>query len=152
MPKPFFTKLVAIGAIGFFCVLFGCIFGIATHDWLFIAMSLAIGICSILRAISFYHLIHTQAYVTLEGICKKRELTLFGKNQQLLFTDETGKEFSFSLDKNIKFLQGHRYRLYFRKHAQNPNAVRTDSSLYNGDFLGFEELTGQLPELPGTPV
>lgn len=27
MPKPFFTKLVAISAIGFFCVLFGCIFG-----------------------------------------------------------------------------------------------------------------------------
>ena len=26
MPKPFFTKLVAISAIGFFCVLFGCIF------------------------------------------------------------------------------------------------------------------------------
>lgn len=58
MPKPFFTKLVAISAIGFFCVLFGCIFGIATHDRLFILMSLLIGICSILRALSFYHLIH----------------------------------------------------------------------------------------------
>ena len=56
MPKPFFTKLVAISAIGFFCVLFGCIFGIATHDRLFILMSLLIGICSILRALSFYHL------------------------------------------------------------------------------------------------
>ena len=52
MPKPFFTKLVAISAIGFFCVLFGCIFGIATHDRLFILMSLLIGICSILRALS----------------------------------------------------------------------------------------------------
>ena len=61
MPKPFFTKLVAISAIGFFCVLFGCIFGIATHDRLFILMSLLIGICSILRALSFYHLIHTHA-------------------------------------------------------------------------------------------
>ena len=44
MPKPFFTKLVAIGAIGFFCVLFGCIFGIATHDRLFLMMSLLIGV------------------------------------------------------------------------------------------------------------
>ena len=64
MPKPFFTKLVAISAIGFFCVLFGCIFGIATHDRLFILMSLLIGICSILRALSFYHLIHTHAYLS----------------------------------------------------------------------------------------
>ena len=66
MPKPFFTKLVAISAIGFFCVLFGCIFGIATHDRLFILMSLLIGICSILRALSFYHLIHTHAYLSLD--------------------------------------------------------------------------------------
>lgn len=115
MPKPFFTKLVAIGAIGFFCVLFGCIFGIATHDRLFLMMSLLIGVCSFIRFITFYHLIRKQAYLTLDGICKKRELTLIGKNQQLLFMDKTGKEYSFSLDKNIKLLQGHRYRLYFRK-------------------------------------
>lgn len=69
MPKPFFTKLVAISAIGFFCVLFGCIFGIATHDRLFILMSLLIGICSILRALSFYHLIHTHAYLSLDVGC-----------------------------------------------------------------------------------
>ena len=85
MPKPFFTKLVAISAIGFFCVLFGCIFGIATHDRLFILMSLLIGICSILRALSFYHLIHTHAYLSLDVSCTKREQTLFGKNQQYWF-------------------------------------------------------------------
>lgn len=150
MPKPFFTTLVAIGAIGFFCVLFGCIFGIATHDQLFIIMSLLIGTCSLARATSFYHMIHTQGYITLEGICKKREATLFGKNQQLFFTDDSEKEYSFSLDKNLKLLLGHRYRLYFRMPAQNPNAVRADSSLYSGDFLGFEELTDQLQELPET--
>lgn len=65
-----FTKLVAISAIGFFCVLFGCIFGIATHDRLFILMSLLIGICSILRALSFYQLIHTHAYLSLDVNCK----------------------------------------------------------------------------------
>ena len=112
MPKPFFTKLVAISAIGFFCVLFGCIFGIATHDRLFILMSLLIGICSILRALSFYHLIHTHAYLSLDVSCTKREQTLFGKNQQYWFASDNGKEYAFSLEKNIKLLEGHRYRLY----------------------------------------
>ena len=83
MPKPFFTKLVAISAIGFFCVLFGCIFGIATHDRLFILMSLLIGICSILRALSFYHLIHTHAYLSLDVSCTKREQTLSGKTSNI---------------------------------------------------------------------
>lgn len=105
MPKPFFTKLVAISAIGFFCVLFGCIFGIATHDRLFILMSLLIGICSILRALSFYHLIHTHAYLSLDVSCTKREQTLFGKNQQYWFASDNGKEYAFSLEKNIKLLE-----------------------------------------------
>ena len=104
MPKPFFTKLVAISAIGFFCVLFGCIFGIATHDRLFILMSLLIGICSILRALSFYNLIHTHAYLSLDVSCTKREQTLFGKNQQYWFASDNGKEYAFSLEKNIKLL------------------------------------------------
>lgn len=84
MPKPFFTKLVAISAIGFFCVLFGCIFGIATHDRLFILMSLLIGICSILRALSFYHLIHITCLSSLDVSCTKREQTLFlGKTSNI---------------------------------------------------------------------
>ena len=85
MPKPFFTKLVAISAIGFFCVLFGCIFGI---------------------------------------------------------------EYAFSLEKNIKLLEGHRYRLYFRKPQQGTG----QSMPCAGDILGYEELTDQLPELPDTSV
>lgn len=152
MPKPFFTKLIAIGAIGFFCVLFGCVFGIATHDRIFIIMSLLLGTCSLARATSFYHMIHTQGYITLEGVCKKRESTLFRKNQQLFFTDDKGKEYSFSLDKNLKILLGHRYKLYFRKPSQNQIFTRTDSTLYSGDFLGFEEISGQTPQLQDSPM
>lgn len=148
MPKPFFTKLVAISAIGFFCVLFGCIFGIVTHDRLFILMSLLIGICSILRALSFYHLIHTHAYLSLDVSCTKREQTLFGKNQQYWFASDNGKEYAFSLEKNIKLLEGHRYRLYFRKPQQGTG----QSMPCAGDILGYEELTDQLPELPDTSV
>lgn len=114
MPKPFFTKLVAISAIGFFCVLFGCIFGIATHDRLFILMSLLIGICSILRALSFYHLIHTHAYLSLDVSCTKREQTLFGKNQQYWFASDNGKEYALPYtskwEKARRGLPNRRYR------------------------------------------
>ena len=110
MPKPFFTKLVAISAIGFFCVLFGCIFGIATHDRLFILMS------------------HTHAYLSLDVSCTKREQTLFGKNQQYWFASDNGKEYAFSLEKNIKLLEGHRYRLYFRKPQQGTCLLYTSPS------------------------
>lgn len=111
-------------------------------------MSLLIGICSILRALSFYHLIHTHAYLSLDVSCTKREQTLFGKNQQYWFASDNGKEYAFSLEKNIKLLEGHRYRLYFRKPQQGTG----QSMPCAGDILGYEELTDQLPELPDTSV
>lgn len=72
----------------------------------------------------------------------------FGKNQQYWFASDNGKEYAFSLEKNIKLLEGHRYRLYFRKPQQGTG----QSMPCAGDILGYEELTDQLPELPDTSV
>ena len=69
-------------------------------------MSLLIGICSILRALSFYHLIHTHAYLSLDVSCTKREQTLFGKNQQYWFASDNGKEYAFSLEKEYQTPRG----------------------------------------------
>ena len=44
MPKPLLSKLIVQGAIGFFCVLFGCVYGLHTKDHIFLIMSLLIGI------------------------------------------------------------------------------------------------------------
>ena len=99
-------------------------------------------------ALSFYHLIHTHAYLSLDVSCTKREQTLFGKNQQYWFASDNGKEYAFSLEKNIKLLEGHRYRLYFRKPQQGTG----QSMPCAGGILGYEELTDQLPELPETSV
>ena len=101
-----------------------------------------------ISALSFYHLIHTHAYLSLDVSCTKREQTLFGKNQQYWFASDNGKEYAFSLEKNIKLLEGHRYRLYFRKPQQGTG----QSMPCAGDILGYEELTDQLPELPDTSV
>ena len=117
MPKPFFTKLVAI----------------------------------VMDKIQNYYApksLLSPAYLSLDVSCTKREQTLFGKNQQYWFASDNGKEYAFSLEKNIKLLEGHRYRLYFRKPQQGTG----QSMPCAGDILGYEELTDQLPELPDTSV
>lgn len=136
MPKPFFSKLVAMSAIGFFCVLLGCSFGIYYHDRLFIIISLLIGGSSIIRIIAFLQMIRKQAYFTLDGTCTSRKAILLGRNQQISFTTIDEKEYHFTFDKNTKLLQGHHYRLYFRIMS----AYHSDS-LTHPDLICYEELS-----------
>ena len=59
MPKPLLFKLVAQAAIGFFCVLFGCIIGLQTKDKILLIMSLVIGACCLIRCIIYDYLYHS---------------------------------------------------------------------------------------------
>lgn len=136
MPKPLFSKLVAQGAIGFFCILFGCVYSIRTSDRIFLILSLLVGTCCILRAIHLYRLIRSRSYRILEGTCTKREPTLLRNTQQVFLIGDDQQEYQFSLDKNIKLLKGHRYRLYFRTSPHE----ETGASPHQ-EFLGFEELS-----------
>lgn len=114
MPRPLFTKLVAQAAIGFFCVLLGCTYAVHAKDRIFFIMSILIGLCCLVRSISLYRLIRSHAYVVLTGTCSKRTQGIFQKNQQIIFTTSDAKEYQFTFDKNVKIMQGHYYRLYFR--------------------------------------
>lgn len=141
MPKPLFTKLIAGGAIGFFCVLFGCVYGLSANDRILLLLSLGIGVGSLIRCVSLYLLIHAHRYVCLEGTCVKREPTLLKRSLQILFQDTEGTEYRFTLDKGVKLLQGHYYRLYFRADSiLNNKKVPANVSESFQDFLGFEEL------------
>ncbi len=62
MPKPFLNKLIVHGAIGFFCVLFGCIYGFVTDDQIFLLMSLCIGVGTVIRIVSLLHTIKMHDY------------------------------------------------------------------------------------------
>lgn len=136
MPKPLFSKLIAQAAIGFFCVLFGCIYGIQTNDKIFLILSLLIGICCILRIINLYCIIRSNAYQVFEGTCTKKEPAFLKQTQQVLMTDCNQQEYRFSFDKSVKLLQGHHYRLYFRCSPHGKDTIQ--SSL---DLLGYEELS-----------
>ncbi len=138
MPKPLFSKLIVQAAIGLFCVLFGFIYGIHAKDRIFLILSILIGICCIVRTISFYHLIRSRSYHVIEGTCTRREPALFKNTQQILFTDCCNQEYRFTLEKSVKLLQGRHYRLYFRK-THHPK----ESTESYQNFLGFEELVSQ---------
>lgn len=137
MPKPLFTKLVAICAIGFFCVLFGCVYSIHTKDPVMMVMSLLLGLCFVIRFLLLYSLIRKNSYVTMTGTCLKREPALLGTTQQIHFQCQD-KEYQLTLEKQVKLQQGHHYCLYYKISPHSEAALSTH------DFLGFEELS--LPE------
>lgn len=142
MPKPLFSKLVAICAIGFFCLFFGIIYAIYSKDSIFLMLSLSVGLCSALRFFLLFRVIRSKRYYTLTGSCVKREMTLFGKNQEILFRtmEEPKCEYRLTLAKNIKLLAGHSYRLYFQYYGTE----LSDGNFSPHGFLGFEELSTTL--------
>lgn len=144
MPKCLFTKLVAVCAIGFLCVLLGCIYGFATKDRILFILSLLIGGCSLIRFLLLFRLIRSKSYEVMTGTCIKREPAFFQKTQQISFRTTDGKEHRFTLEKNQKLLEGHHYRLFFKKLPPE----RAEFTSATQDFLGFEELSSSTEGLP----
>ena len=136
MPKPLFSKLVAVAAIGFLCLLGGSVYGLSTEDHILLMLSILIGACSLIRFLLLLRDIRSESYNVLSGICVKREPSLFKKSQQITFKSDEGKEYHFTFEKSIKLLEGHRYKLYFRKKSNSTEAI--DSPM--PDLLGFEEI------------
>ncbi len=143
MPKPLLSKLIVQGTIGFFCVLFGCVYGLHTKDRIFLVMSLLIGIGSIIRVLALLHTVKTQAYTELTGTCIKREVSPLTKHQQILFQVADQTEYHFTLDKHSKLLTGHHYRLYFR----NQSGMQLENNP-RPELLGYEELSSLDKTLP----
>lgn len=137
MPKPLFTRLIVQAAVGFFFVLVGCVYGIHSKDYIFIMLSLLIGLCSLIRTCSFYRLIHNGAYRVLSGTCIRQTSMPFKKDRQIVLVDETQREYRLTLDKDSGLLPGRRYRLYFRESDGLDSGYISDSSM---DLLGYEEL------------
>lgn len=139
MPKPLFTRLAAICAVGLFCVLFGGVYALSQKDTILLVMSLLLGVCCIIRFLLLYRTIKTEDYLILEGTCVKREKSPLTRNQQVLFRTTDGKEYRFSLEKHTRLLAGHSYRLYFKK--ENRLEEKAGDLLHTPALIGYEELT-----------
>ena len=138
MPKPLFTRLAAICAVGLFCVLFGCVYALSQKDTILLTMSLLLGVCCIIRFLLLYHIIQKEAYLILEGVCLKREKSPLTRSQKILIRTAEGKEYRFRLEKQTRLFVGHYYRLYFKKEGYLEN---TAGDLPTAPALiGYEEL------------
>ena len=135
MPKPLFAKLVAVAAIGFLCLLGGSVYGLSTEDRILLMLSILIGACSLIRFLLLLRDIRSGSYYVLFGTCVKSEPSLFKKSQQITFKSDEGKEYHFTFEKSIKLLEGHHYKLYFRKNSSSTETI--DASM--PDLLGHEE-------------
>ena len=138
MPKPLFTRLAAICAVGLFCVLFGCVYALSQKDTILLVMSLLLGVCCIIRFLLLYQAVKAENYRVLEGICVKREKSPLTRNQQVLFRTTEGKEYRFSLEKNTRLLAGHSYRLYFKK--ERTLEENSEKAFHDPALIGYEEL------------
>lgn len=69
----------------------------------------------------------------VSGTCISREPSFIRKTQQIRLLDFEGSEHVFTVDKNVKLLQGRTYRIYFRPSPSD------ETSISNG-FLEFEEI------------
>lgn len=136
MPKPLFSKLVAICAIGFFCLFFGSIYGLSNSDQILCMLSIFVALCSFIRFFLLYRQIRSKSYRTLTGICTKCiPSSLWGKTQKITIA-ASGKEYEFTLEKQIHLLTGHHYRLYFALPVPG-----MDEHIYSSqDFIGYEEI------------
>lgn len=139
MPKPLFTRLAAICAVGLFCVLFGGIYALSQKDTILLVMSLLLGVCCIIRFLLLYQAVKAENYRVLEGICVKREKSPLTRNQQVLFRTSDGKEYRFSLEKHTRLLAGHSYRFYFKK--ESCLEEKAGNLLHTPALIGYEELT-----------
>ena len=101
MPKPLFSKLVAVAAIGFLCLLGGSVYALSTGDRILLMLSILIGACSLIRFLLLLRDIRSGSYYVLSGICVKREPSLFKKSQQITFKSDEGKEYHFTFEKSI---------------------------------------------------
>ena len=137
MPKPLLTKLIVQAAVGFFFLLVGCVYGIHSKDDIFIMLSLLIGLCSLIRTISFYRLIQNEAYQVLSGTCISQTSMPLKKTSQTILVNEKSREHRLTLGKDIKLFSGHYYMFYFRQ----PAGLDSDYNRYSStDLLGYEEL------------
>lgn len=136
MPKPLFSKLVAVAAIGFLCLLGGSVYGLTSGDRILLMLSILIGACSLIRFMLLLRDIRSGSYYVLSGVCVKSVPSLFKKSQQITFKSNEGKEYHFTFENSIKLLEGHQYRLYFRKNSSSTETLDSVTS----DLLGFEEI------------
>ena len=126
IPVFFKDRIQRYGILSLFILLFGAFMGTWMKDKTFVFWSFLLGIIGFIRTYLIFRTADKKTYEIVEGLVTGID----GKNP-----------FARLLDKNVKVLEGKRYRFYFGINEKKLVGIRrVDAALNNGTFLGNEEI------------
>lgn len=130
------------GILSLFILLFGSFMGTWMKDKTFIFWSFLLGIIGFIRTYLIFRTADKKTYEIVEGLVTGIDgKNPFARLRKIRVSDPAGRQSELLLDKNVKVLEGKRYRFYFGINEKKLVGIRrVDAALNNGTFLGNEEI------------
>lgn len=142
IPDFFKDRIQRYGILSLFILLFGSFVGTWMKDKTFIFWSFLLGIIGFIRTYLIFRTADKKTYEIVEGLVTGIDGKIpFARLRKIRVSDPTGRQSELLLDKNVKVLEGKRYRFYFGINEKKLVGIRRlDATLNNGTFLGNEEI------------
>ena len=130
IPDFFKDRIQRYGILSLFILLFGSFMGTWMKDKTFI------------RTYLIFRTADKKTYEIVEGLVTGIDgKNPFARLRKIRVSDPAGRQSELLLDKNVKVLEGKRYRFYFGINEKKLVGIRrVDAALNNGTFLGNEEI------------
>lgn len=142
IPDFFKDRIQRYGILSLFILLFGSFMGTWMKDKTFIFWSFLLGIIGFIRTYLIFRTADKKTYEIVEGLVTGIDgKNPFARLRKIRVSDPAGRQSELLLDKNVKVLEGKRYRFYFGINEKKLVGIcRVDAALNNGTFLGNEEI------------
>lgn len=110
--------------------------------WAALTWSFLLGIIGFIRTYLIFRTADKKTYEIVEGLVTGIDgKNPFARLRKIRVSDPAGRQSELLLDKNVKVLEGKRYRFYFGINEKKLVGIRrVDAALNNGTFLGNEEI------------
>lgn len=142
IPDFFKDRIQRYGILSLFILLFGSFMGTWMKDKTFIFWPFLLGIIGFIRTYLIFRTADKKTYEIVEGLVTGIDgKNPFARLRKIRVSDPAGRQNELLLDKNVKVLEGKRYRFYFGINEKKLVGIRrVDAALNNGTFLGNEEI------------
>ena len=141
MNKIILHKIVITVLIGAGCTVLGISAGAAFKDRVFVILSLAVLLMSIMKAYDLYLTSKKGRYFEISGICTEVTPGKLTGTKKVRILDKD-KEYEVVIPKNVKIKAEHEYTLCFKNIADisalDNNFIR--SRLLSENFIGFSRI------------
>lgn len=142
IPDFFKDRIQRYGILSLFMLIFGSFMGTWMKDRTFIFWSFVLGLIGFIRTYLIFRTADKRNYEIVEGLVTGIDgKNPFARLRKIRISDPAGRQSELLLDKNVKVLEGKRYRFYFGINEKKLVGIRrVDAALNNGTFLGNEEI------------